>query len=86
MTLKLDKLPDREAVRITFTASPELKAALIDYRNYLNGQHVALRGLWRKALSFLRLLCLPRHETVPAVATAPAWHTVSRPAGAGGGA
>ena len=31
MTLKLDKLPDREAVRITFTASPELKAALIDY-------------------------------------------------------
>ena len=25
MTLKLDRLPDREAARITFTASPELK-------------------------------------------------------------
>ncbi|HIC82161.1 MAG TPA: DUF2274 domain-containing protein [Kiloniellaceae bacterium] len=31
MTLKLDKLPDREAVKIAFTASPELKAALNDY-------------------------------------------------------
>ncbi len=31
MTLKLDKLPDREAVKITFTASPEPKAALSDY-------------------------------------------------------
>ena len=31
MTLKLDKLPDREAVKITFTASPELKTALTDY-------------------------------------------------------
>lgn len=31
MTLKLDKLPDREAVKITFTASPDLKAALNDY-------------------------------------------------------
>ncbi|PKP68210.1 MAG: DUF2274 domain-containing protein [Alphaproteobacteria bacterium HGW-Alphaproteobacteria-5] len=31
MTLKLDKLPDREPVKITFTASPELKAALGDY-------------------------------------------------------
>ena len=31
MTLKLGKLPDREAVRISFTASPELKAALNDY-------------------------------------------------------
>lgn len=31
MTLKLDKLPDREAVKITFTASPEIKAALTDY-------------------------------------------------------
>ena len=31
MTLKLDKLPDREAVKITFTASPELKSALNDY-------------------------------------------------------
>jgi len=31
MNLKLDKLPDREAVKITFTASPELKAALNDY-------------------------------------------------------
>ena len=31
MTLKLDKLPDREAVKITFTASAELKAALADY-------------------------------------------------------
>ncbi len=29
--LKLGKLPDREAVKITFTASPELKAALNDY-------------------------------------------------------
>ena len=31
MTLKLDKLPDREAVKITFTASPELKAELNAY-------------------------------------------------------
>lgn len=31
MTLKLDKLPDREPAKITFTASPELKAALGDY-------------------------------------------------------
>lgn len=31
MSLKLDKLPDREAVKISFTASPELKAALNDY-------------------------------------------------------
>ncbi len=31
MTLKLDKLPDRDPAKITFTASPELKAALSDY-------------------------------------------------------
>ena len=31
MTLKLDKLPDREAVKITFTADDDLKAALKDY-------------------------------------------------------
>lgn len=31
MNLKLDKLPDREAVKVTFTASAELKAALHDY-------------------------------------------------------
>jgi len=31
MTLKLDKLPDRDPAKITFTASPELKAALNDY-------------------------------------------------------
>lgn len=31
MPLRLDKLPDREAAKITFTASPELKAALNDY-------------------------------------------------------
>ena len=31
MTLKLDKLPDREAVKITFTADAELKAALNAY-------------------------------------------------------
>lgn len=31
MTLKLDKLPDREAVKITFTADAELKVALNDY-------------------------------------------------------
>ena len=31
MTLKLDRLPDREAAKITFTAHPELKAALADY-------------------------------------------------------
>ena len=31
MSLRLDKLPDREAAKITFTASPELKAALNDY-------------------------------------------------------
>ena len=31
MTLKLDKLPDRESVKITFTADANLKAALNDY-------------------------------------------------------
>lgn len=31
MTLKLDKLPDREAVKITFTADADLKSALNDY-------------------------------------------------------
>ena len=31
MTLKLDKLPDRESVKITFTADADLKAALNDY-------------------------------------------------------
>lgn len=31
MSLKLDKLPDREAVKITFTADAELKMALNDY-------------------------------------------------------
>jgi len=29
--LKLNRLPDRNAVKISFTASPELKAALDDY-------------------------------------------------------
>jgi len=29
--LKLNRLPDRNAVKISFTASPELKAALNDY-------------------------------------------------------
>lgn len=31
MTLKLDRLPDREAVKFTFTADADLKAALNDY-------------------------------------------------------
>lgn len=31
MALKLNKLPDRTGVRMTFTASPALKAALRDY-------------------------------------------------------
>jgi hypothetical protein len=31
MTLKLDKLPDRESVKITFMADAELKSALNDY-------------------------------------------------------
>ena len=31
MTLKLDRLPDREAVKITFTADAALKSALNDY-------------------------------------------------------
>lgn len=31
MNLKLDKLPDREAVKISFTADAELKSALNDY-------------------------------------------------------
>ncbi len=31
MSLKLEKLPDRDPVKITFTASPELKLALSDY-------------------------------------------------------
>lgn len=46
--LKLGKLPDREAVKITFTASPKLKAALNDYaeiyrRSY--GQQESIAGL-----------------------------------------
>ncbi|MDA4848610.1 DUF2274 domain-containing protein [Hoeflea poritis] len=31
MSLKLEKLPDRDPVKITFTANPELKSALNDY-------------------------------------------------------
>lgn len=31
MTLKLNKLPDRETTKITFTANAELKSALQDY-------------------------------------------------------
>ncbi|WP_417462944.1 DUF2274 domain-containing protein [Kordiimonas sp.] len=31
MSLKLDKLPDREAVKISFTADADLKSALNDY-------------------------------------------------------
>lgn len=31
MTLKLDKLPDRESTKISFTADADLKAALNDY-------------------------------------------------------
>ena len=31
MTLKLDRLPDRESVKVTFTADAYLKAALDDY-------------------------------------------------------
>ena len=31
MSLKLEKLPDRDPAKINFTASPELKAALSDY-------------------------------------------------------
>jgi len=31
MTLKLGQLPDRNTVKISFTASPELKSALGDY-------------------------------------------------------
>ncbi len=31
MTLKLSQLPDRNTVKISFTASPELKSALGDY-------------------------------------------------------
>lgn len=31
MTLKLEKLSDREAVKITFTANADLKSALNDY-------------------------------------------------------
>ena len=46
MTLKLDKLPDREAVKITFTADADLKSALNDYaeiyrRTYGNKENVA---------------------------------------------
>ena len=46
MTLKLDKLPDREAVKITFTADADLKSALNDYaeiyrRTYGNKESVA---------------------------------------------
>lgn len=48
MTLKLDKLPDREAVKIAFTASPELKAALSDYAEIYRrayGQKESVAGL-----------------------------------------
>ncbi|MGH1478971.1 MAG: DUF2274 domain-containing protein [Geminicoccales bacterium] len=31
MSLKLEKLPDRDPVKITFTASADLKSALNDY-------------------------------------------------------
>lgn len=31
MSLKLDRLPNRESVKISFVASPELNAALADY-------------------------------------------------------
>lgn len=31
MTLKLEQLPDRESVKITFTADADLKSALNDY-------------------------------------------------------
>lgn len=31
MKLKLDKLPDRDPVKVTFSATPRLKAALDDY-------------------------------------------------------
>ena len=31
MTLKLDRLPDRDAVKISFTAGPELRSMLNDY-------------------------------------------------------
>lgn len=46
MTLKLDKLPDREAVKITFTADADLKSALNDYaeiyrRTYSSKENVA---------------------------------------------
>ena len=46
MTLKLDRLPDREAVKITFTADADLKSALNDYaeiyrRAYDNKESVA---------------------------------------------
>ena len=46
MTLKLEKLPDREAVKITFTADAALKSALNDYaeiyrRTYGNKESVA---------------------------------------------
>ncbi|MFN3226298.1 MAG: DUF2274 domain-containing protein [Hyphomicrobiales bacterium] len=46
MTLKLDKLPDRESVKITFTADASLKSALNDYaeiyrRSYGNKESVA---------------------------------------------
>lgn len=45
MTLKLGKLPDREAVKITFTASPELKAALNDYAEIYRRSYGQKEGL-----------------------------------------
>lgn len=46
MPLKLDRLPEREPARITFSASPALKAALADYaevyrRTYGTRENVA---------------------------------------------
>ena len=85
MTLKLDKLPDREAVKITFTASAELKVALINYADYLNGQHVSSSRSWRKSLNRLHPLSLPRDETLVAVPAVPR-RMVLRTARAEGGA
>jgi len=81
--LKLPRLPDRTPVRLTVTLDAPLNAALKEYATYLNGQHVSLRGLWRKSLTVQYRPRLPHHETPPAMAPR---RVASIPAGAGGGA
>ena len=52
--LKLGRLPDRTPVKLTIAISPDLKRALDDYADYLNGQPVSLEIRHRGSRGFLR--------------------------------